>query len=90
MSSQNKKPIPVGILGLLLFVFFVVVLFRLLSPTPVDVVAAPKPVAEEVNTYRMSAYEVARGGVNIILYKAEVGNDIVYFTNQGGVWGHQK
>jgi hypothetical protein len=64
-----------------------------MGPAPVSVADAPaaKPVVEEVNTINnRTAYEVARGGVNIILYKAEVNNNVIYFTNQGGVWGHSK
>ena len=83
----DTKPI---IFLVALVMFFVVSMVRLLNPTPPEVAAVQKPV-EEVNTINnRTAYEVARGGVNIILYKAEVNNTVIYFTNQGGVWGHSK
>jgi ABC-type polysaccharide transport system permease subunit len=52
----------------------------------------PVQVAEEVNTYveKKTANEVARGGTNTVLFKHETGMYIIYFSNQGGVWGHPK
>lgn len=93
MNPQSQKPRPGGFLVILLLMLFVVVMYRLMGPAPASVADAPaaKPVVEEVNTINnRTAYEVARGGVNIILYKAEVNNNVIYFTNQGGVWGHSK
>jgi hypothetical protein len=66
-------------------------MYRLMFPTPPGAEVAAKSAVEEVNTINnRTAYEVARGGMNIVLFKAEVGNDVIYFSNQGGVWGHPK
>jgi hypothetical protein len=93
VNPQSKEPRPGGFLIILLLMLFVVVMYRLMGPAPANVADIPtaKPVVEEANTVNnRTAYEVARAGVNVILYKAEVGNDVIYFSNQGGVWGHSK
>jgi hypothetical protein len=84
----DAKPI---IFLVALVMFFVVSMVRLLNPQPTDVAAVQKPAVEEANTVNnRTAYEVARGGSNTVLFKAEIGNDVIYFSNQGGVWGHSK
>ena len=90
--KDNKPADPIYVLVIIaMCMLFIIMLIRTLNPSPVDVVADKKQAVEEVNTINnRTAYEVARGGVNIILYKAEVNNTVIYFTNQGGVWGHSK
>jgi hypothetical protein len=100
MNPQSKEPRPASILGILLFLLFVVVIFRLVNPTPQNVVdaTASKPVVEEVNTVNnrtatsVDYIVITRkpGGNPLALYKHETATHIIYFTSDGGVWGHPK
>jgi len=92
MTPQGQRPEQGGFLIVLLLMLFVVVMFRLLTPTPHPAVDA-KPFKEEVNTVdnsKVPVYNVAQGIMNTFLYKVEVGNDVIYFSSKGGVWGHPK
>jgi hypothetical protein len=94
MNPQgSKSPNGMRLINVCMAILLLAIFFRLVhEATKSTDVQKPTPVAEEVNTFnnRAPANEVARGGSNTVLFKAEIGNDIIYFSNQGGVWGHSK
>jgi hypothetical protein len=90
---NDKSPNNMGLINVCMAILFIAIIFRLVfEATKSTDAQKPISVVEEINTVdnRVLSNEVARGGINTVLFKAEIGNDVIYFSNQGGVWGHPK
>jgi hypothetical protein len=96
-KDPKKKP---NIIGALLFLLFCAMMFRFVfemtRPDPQVVTAAQKtPAVEEMtkpldNGVPYVAYGNTIAGRPTRLFKYETNTHVVYFTDQGGVWGHPK